>query len=204
MKSDLWRLAQSWFSVDRQRKQLAAAQVCVFAEAQQQLHVQARTSGGLREDQSLRRDEVGVFDHGVGFESGRGSSPCSVLPVAPGSRRRPRPLCSPAPTKTRSTSSRPARPSAPSNCRDRCTSPPPRNRRRRWRRGPRRRAREPLWCTAPPLRSPRAPAQKTPPRSRARHQRLQRPRQTAWPSARPERSRPLARGFTLATTEHRH
>ncbi|CAG11651.1 unnamed protein product, partial [Tetraodon nigroviridis] len=131
---------------------------------------------------------------GVGLECGRGPDP--AVPPAPGSRRR-RCRSSPAPTRTRSTSSPRARPSAPSSCPARCTSRRPPSPRRRSPRGPARR-------TAPPLRSPPAPAQTTPPRSRARRQRLRRRRQTSRPSARPGRSRPLARGVALATTEHRH
>lgn len=129
------------------------------------------------------------------------------FPAAPGSPHLHQSPSSPAPTKTRSTSSQRARRSAPSNSPAPCTSPRPLSPRRT--RTTRRRAssqslRGPRCSTAPPLRSPRAPAQTTPRRSPARPQRLQIPRQTARPSARPEQSWPLAPGSTLATTDHHH
>uniref|UniRef100_A0A4W6D8Y8 Glucocorticoid induced 1a n=1 Tax=Lates calcarifer TaxID=8187 RepID=A0A4W6D8Y8_LATCA len=70
--------------------------------------------------------------------------------------------------------------------------------------GPAQSPRGPHHSTALPLRSPRAPAQTTLRRSPARPQRLQTPRQTARPSARPEQSWPLAPGSTLATTDYHH
>lgn len=99
---------------------------------------------------------------------------CSV----PGSPQQPQCPCSPAPTKTRSTLSPPARPSVPSNCLAPC--PPPL---RTARAGP-------PHSTAPPHRCQRAPAQTTRPRRPAHPQRLPHPRQTAPPSARPQSTSP--------------
>lgn len=62
-------------------------------------------------------------------------------------------------------------------------------------RGPRR-------STVHPLRSPQAPAQTTLQKSRGLVQRLQTPRQTAKPSARPEQSWPLALVSMLVNTNH--
>lgn len=129
--------------------------------------------------------------------------------AAPGSPHLHQYPSSPAPTKTRSTSSQRARRSAPSNSPAPCSSPRPLSPRRTkttqaQRQAPRQRPRGPRCSTAPPLRSPRAPAQTTPRRNPARPQRLQTPRQTARPSARPEQSWPLAPGSTLATTDHHH
>lgn len=129
-----------------------------------------------------------------------------LLFTAPGSQHPPRSPSSPAPTKTRSTSSQPARRSAPSNSPAPCTSPPPQSpkrMRRAWRPAPAPSPGGPHRFTAaaaPPLRSQRAPAQTTHRRNLAHPQRLQSLRQTAQPSARPEQSWPLAPGFTLAKT----
>uniref|UniRef100_M3ZJY8 Glucocorticoid induced 1a n=1 Tax=Xiphophorus maculatus TaxID=8083 RepID=M3ZJY8_XIPMA len=102
-------------------------------------------------------------------------SHCACSPAAPG--RRQRPPSSPAPTKTRSTSSRRARRSAPSSCPAPCSWPPPRAPRKTTAMpGP---AKVLPRSTGPPLRFPPAPAQMTPRRSQGPRQRLQTPRQTA-------------------------
>ncbi|XP_075961812.1 glucocorticoid induced 1a isoform X3 [Anarhichas minor] len=114
---------------------------------------------------------------------------------APGSPHQLRSPSSPAPTKTRSTSSRRARRSAPSNSPAPCTSCRPRSPRSRTRQSSARSPGGPPRSTQPPLRSPLAPAQTIPRRSPGRPQRLQTPRQTARLSARPERSWPLPSGI---------
>lgn len=132
---------------------------------------------------------------------------CICFFAAPGSPHLHQFPSSPAPTKTRSTSSQQARRSALSNCPVPCTSLrpwSPRRTRTTQRQAPPQSPRGPLCSTAPPLRSPQAPAQMIPRRSPARPQRLQSPRQTARPSARPEQSWPLARRSMLATTNHHH
>lgn len=114
----------------------------------------------------------------------------SLSSAAPDSPRQRQSHSSPAPTKTRSTSSPRVRRSAPSNCPAPCISPQLRSPRRtrttqRW--VPAARSlRGRCHFTAPPLRSQRAPAQTTTRRSPALPQRLQTPRQTAQPSARTE------------------
>ena len=89
---------------------------------------------------------------------------------------------SPAPTKTRSTSSQRAPHSALSNSLALCTSPQPWNLRKArttQRQAPSQSLRGPHCSMGPPLRYPQAPAQTTPWRRLAQPQRLQSSRQTA-------------------------